>query len=592
MGLHKVQIGVKNNVNVQLLPSISHRYFSTSHLNEIKEIKKKERNYFKSLENQRIFFDNLLVSLNLNSLEDLKTLSYKTIVNNGGKSVLSLYPSISSALQTIYPNVEWKCTERGFYMKYPHQKRLFFDKLAIKLNIKDPSEWNNVTYRTIQLEGGEKILKLYKGSVYKTIKALYPEHDWNMKMRPRVIARYWDDLSNQRTFLNEFEKKLKFKSLDDWYSISHCQFRENNGEVLLKKYKGNIVKLLQTNYPNYNWDIGRLAKKQLRYWYNIDIQRSYFDQFISDLNFYNLDELYSLDYDHFKHFGAKQIYFFYSKNFYLMFKNIYPNYPFEILKFQQPRHKSISSLLSKIASFEQIFRKKKNKNKTNNNNKDNNIDNYNDNKDSNDNSEDLVVNDKNINRSNIEKLKETLKYELIFQREALIALKKIFFIRKMKDWYRIPNIMEPLPSFLSLSNFRYMTAYLPSILRSHSPEIKWNFSIYTRSKKSKQFFLFTTLNQLYPNHILLEEYIHPLLQFKSSTPVSFDVYIPSLNMGIEYQGEQHYDEFQGCFAPFEITRDLDQQKLYHSCLHGIKLVCVPYWWDLSPASLFYTLSQS
>ena len=73
---------------------------------------------------------------------------------------------------------------------------------------------------------------------------------------------------------------------------------------------------------------------------------------------------------------------------------------------------------------------------------------------------------------------------------------------------------------------------------------------------------------------------------KDKKALPFDFYIESLNICIEYQGEQHYRpvNFGGisneeAFKNFKITQFHDQIKVEYCKNNGIKLICIPYWED-------------
>ncbi len=70
-------------------------------------------------------------------------------------------------------------------------------------------------------------------------------------------------------------------------------------------------------------------------------------------------------------------------------------------------------------------------------------------------------------------------------------------------------------------------------------------------------------------------------------PLPFDFYIPSLNICIEYQGEQHYRpvNFGGisdeeAYNNFLITQRHDETKRDYCLQNDIKLICIPYFEDV------------
>jgi hypothetical protein len=78
---------------------------------------------------------------------------------------------------------------RGFWNSIDNQ-RLFFDHLARKYNVTHPEQWHFIsstaapfivvaqrcTAALVKRNGGMNILKRYKGSLAKALKAIYPEY--------------------------------------------------------------------------------------------------------------------------------------------------------------------------------------------------------------------------------------------------------------------------------------------------------------------------------------------------------------------------------------------------------------------------------
>lgn len=49
--------------------------------------------------------------------------------------------------------------------------------------------------------------------------------------------------------------------------------------------------------------------------------------------------------------------------------------------------------------------------------------------------------------------------------------------------------------------------------------------------------MLSVLHDMFPEEEILEEYVHPTLRFsESGVQMTFDAYIPSMNMAFEYQG--------------------------------------------------------
>lgn len=90
------------------------------------------------------------------------------------------------------------------------------------------------------------------------------------------------------------------------------------------------------------------------------------------------------------------------------------------------------------------------------------------------------------------------------------------------------------------------------------------------------------------------EYKHPDLMFNASgIKMELDVWIPSIKVGIEYQGEQHFFPIKhwGGEPALKKVQERDQEKRIACRMRGIKLVEIPYSWDGGKNSLLEQIQQ-
>jgi len=86
-------------------------------------------------------------------------------------------------------------------------------------------------------------------------------------------------------------------------------------------------------------------------------------------------------------------------------------------------------------------------------------------------------------------------------------------------------------------------------------------------------------------------YLHPNLKFKKSEHgIEFDVFIPSLQLAFEYQGEQHFVNV-GRFTTVEKQKLRDKEKRELCEQNGITLIEIPFWWDTTKSSLQATIAK-
>ena len=166
-------------------------------------------------------------------------------------------------------------------------------------------------------------------------------------------------------------------------------------------------------------------------------------------------------------------------------------------------------------------------------------------------------------------LYSTSLHQRMIKKQKLAELVKQHQIKRKEDWYRI--------SFAS-----YLYPYLVDVY----PEENWKKSKFQiRSKKSKQRLLYTSLCKEFPHYLILEDYFHPLLHYVNY--LQLDIFIPCVNLALEYNGEQHYDDIPNAFSYQECYRSNDEYKKIICLKQNICIYSVPYWATLlSPLSYF------
>lgn len=78
------------------------------------------------------------------------------------------------------------------------------------------------------------------------------------------------------------------------------------------------------------------------------------------------------------------------------------------------------------------------------------------------------------------------------------------------------------------------------------------------------------------------------MHFPSGKQMQLDLYLPTLSLAFEFQGEQHFFEVHA-FGPQKVYTDRDQSKRQACNSLGISLIEVPFWWDWNNESLAATV---
>ncbi len=86
----------------------------------------------------------------------------------------------------------------------------------------------------------------------------------------------WDDISNQRSFMDNLSKKLSINDPIKWYKITMSAIQAHGGEPLLQKYDHSLGKLISSVYSEYTWDTTKFASSipSRRYWDELSNQRN------------------------------------------------------------------------------------------------------------------------------------------------------------------------------------------------------------------------------------------------------------------------------------------------------------------------------
>lgn len=122
---------------------------------------------------------------------------------------------------------------------------------------------------------------------------------------------------------------------------------------------------------------------------------------------------------------------------------------------------------------------------------------------------------------------------------------------------------------------------------------EWDASLNNRNKKSgqtgcpqcagmyfkKQKLLYEQIRIIFPDAKIKYNYRHPDLRFKNTNAkMQLDIYLPELNLAIEYQGEHHFLPIVG-EEKLTQSKDRDQQKRVACALYNIKLLEIDYNWN-------------
>ena len=313
--------------------------------------------YFRSIENQIKFMDGVYNKLHMKSLADWITVKRGIIKNNFGKSLFKLYKyNYHQILQTIYPNYPWPKEERVNKFKGKKTVKLYqktLDNLFVKLKLKSMEDWKLLSNTFIQQNGGDKILRYYKGDIMKMLTSIYPDYQWGDNYKNNNNNNDDDEnkininkikgidnskklnvfhvIEYQRNFMEKLFYDLKLNSLEDFLQITRFKLCGNGGRPILFFYHNNLQKLLSSIFPNYPWNFEDIYQRRLLNEYlSIDNQRELMDQLYYKLELISFDDWEKIGVTTIKIKGGDLILRLYSRNLSKLFQSIYPNFPWKI----------------------------------------------------------------------------------------------------------------------------------------------------------------------------------------------------------------------------------------------------------------------
>ena len=284
---------------------------------------RKKKGFWQSNANKKNFLLDLTKKLNIKE-EDLKQLKWKDIKNEGGSGLIQVSKNLSNIFSLLSPTPFSNFNKRkpiGYWSLIEnHYKHL--EEVYCKYNFQSLEDWKK-PLKEIKKIINCSLLLHYKHNFKKILIKLYPNYPWNFIMKKE--KGYWEDIQNQRLFLESLFSSLKLNNLNQLNNIELIE--KNGGRLLIKKYKYNTKLLLKTIFPDYKEEISdNILKRNKRgYWNSIDNQSLFMKHLFDDLNLKSEEEWGMMTWkDIMKKKGGSNLHRIYSGNLHKLFQSIFP----------------------------------------------------------------------------------------------------------------------------------------------------------------------------------------------------------------------------------------------------------------------------
>ncbi len=151
---------------------------------------------------------------------------------------------------------------------------------------------------------------------------------------------YWEDVDNQRLFMERLSKKLNITDQSGWYKTTCSLLRKHGASPLLQLYNNSLSQLLAVIYPQYlhdnslqdssllkyKWNHHSFARLPQNYWNHKVNQRAFMDDLAKQLNIQNHDLWYKISWTTLGELGGSTLLLRYNNSPSKLLMSIYPEY--------------------------------------------------------------------------------------------------------------------------------------------------------------------------------------------------------------------------------------------------------------------------
>ena len=190
----------------------------------------------KQLVKENNFLQEIKQKYNLITPEDWNSITVNQIKSHGGGSLLKKYSMFDLKCMAcpegklIFNNPN----KSAAYWEHEENIHKFLSEIKQKYNLETSKDWNSITKKQIQSNGGWTLLKKY--SLFELKCMAFPEGKL-IYSKPNQVPGYWENKENIENFLIQIKNKYNLQSSEDWNSITHKHIQsQEGGWTLLKKY--------------------------------------------------------------------------------------------------------------------------------------------------------------------------------------------------------------------------------------------------------------------------------------------------------------------------------------------------------------------
>ncbi len=115
------------------------------------------------------------------------------------------------------------------------------------------------------------------------------KYKWDLDKFGQLPRHYWQEIANQRAFMNDFAQKHNIQTEEDWYHVTYHKLFQHGGAGILQQYNNSPSKLITTLFPQYleslvlwlhrrfHWDLTKFSHVPKGFWNSLVNQRKFME---------------------------------------------------------------------------------------------------------------------------------------------------------------------------------------------------------------------------------------------------------------------------------------------------------------------------
>jgi hypothetical protein len=167
--------------------------------------------------------------------------------------------------------------------------------MAEKLNIGKIEDWYNAETKEASEKLGRAPFHYLGRSIREIITKVYKETNWELWKFQDVPRIFWDDINNQRDFMESIAIQLDFNTMEDWYQLKSSDIFKRGGSWLTTKYGNMMRKILGSIYPEIDWLPWKFDYVPQPFWAEQKNQRNFLDWLSEELKLESIWDWYGVE---------------------------------------------------------------------------------------------------------------------------------------------------------------------------------------------------------------------------------------------------------------------------------------------------------